>query len=91
MMDIQALWLSAFAGGVSSIVLLYRLFVSKSEFSNLKYDLLRLETSISKMEKDYVTKQNLELTLGNINLQLSHIKDSLNSIKDHYGRPSHNP
>ena len=74
------LLIGAFSGGVSSIILLYRIFTTKSEFEKLKEDFEKSEKNILDMKRDYVTHQTLELMLARITDQLSHISDSLKSL-----------
>jgi hypothetical protein len=72
-MDILSLAGSAFAGGVSAIMLLYRLFPGKREFE-------KLEKTVEDMKNDYVTHKTLELMLARITDQLTNISDSLKSL-----------
>ena len=78
MMDILNLVGSAFAGGVSSVMLLYRLFPSKSEFE-------KLSAQVDSMKKEYVTEEKLQLILTNIKYQLETIVSSLSELKEKNG------
>jgi len=78
-MEIMSMIGSAFVGGVSAIMLLYRLFPVKSDFE-------KLERVVNEMKKDYVTHNTLNLILDRIKDQLTNISDSLKSLTTEKGK-----